>query len=179
NHLHLVAAYPPQFLADFQKIIGVRHLGRRGALGITGRAVRERKVQNVSDVRGNLDYLTYDPRVRSELAIPLIFEGQVIGVLNVEHYQLNAFDDGTVKALSAFAAQAVVAIQNARAYDNAKRLQEVSAALAGTLDLEKGLNLVMKAAMSLTGTDSGSVLFWDEGTQRFAPAYTTNAGGQF
>lgn len=178
NHLHLVAAYPPQFLADFQKIIGVRHLGRRGALGITGRAVRERKVQNVSDVRGNLDYLTYDPRVRSELAIPLIFEGQVIGVLNVEHYQLNAFDDGTVKALSAFAAQAVVAIQNARAYDNAKRLQEVSAALAGTLDLEKGLNLVMKAAMSLTGTDSGSVLFWDEGTQRFAPAYTTNAGGE-
>ncbi|HEX6385451.1 MAG TPA: GAF domain-containing protein [Anaerolineae bacterium] len=59
-----------------------------------------------------------DP-TRSELVLPLKIKGQVIGVLDIESDQLNAFDEHDVAVLQALANQVAVAIENARLYREA------------------------------------------------------------
>ncbi|MCP4541981.1 MAG: GAF domain-containing protein [Chloroflexi bacterium] len=63
---------------------------------------------------------------RSELAVPLKTKaGGIMGVLNVESDQLNAFDESDVQVLQSLANQAAIAIENARLYEQAQRLAAV------------------------------------------------------
>ena len=62
-----------------------------------------------------------NPETRSELAIPMIHKGQVIGVLDLESPQLNYFTDDHVQALSILAAQLAVSLENARLYEQVAR----------------------------------------------------------
>jgi len=65
--------------------------------------------------------------VRSELAVPLKFKGQVVGVLDVESDRLAAFDEGDLKVLEALAGQIAVAIENARLFQETKaNLEEIT-----------------------------------------------------
>jgi len=62
-----------------------------------------------------------NPETRSELAIPMIHKGQVIGVLDLESPQLNYFTDDHVQALSILVAQLAVSLENARLYEQLAR----------------------------------------------------------
>jgi nitrate/nitrite-specific signal transduction histidine kinase len=62
---------------------------------------------------------------RSELAVPLKVKDEVIGVLNVESDQLNAFDEDDMRLLQSIAHQAAIAIENARLYEQARELAVV------------------------------------------------------
>jgi nitrate/nitrite-specific signal transduction histidine kinase len=62
---------------------------------------------------------------RSELAVPLMLKNEVIGVLNVESDELNAFDENDVRLLQSLAHQAAIAIENARLYEHARELAVV------------------------------------------------------
>jgi signal transduction histidine kinase/CheY-like chemotaxis protein len=65
--------------------------------------------------------------VRSELAVPLKFKGQVVGVLDVESDRLAAFDEGDLTVLEALAGQIAVAIENARLFQETKaNLEEIT-----------------------------------------------------
>jgi GAF domain-containing protein/HAMP domain-containing protein len=64
------------------------------------------------------------PDTRSEVAVPLIIRGKVIGALDVQSTQANAFTDADVAIFSLLADQIAIAI------DNAKLLEETQAALA-------------------------------------------------
>jgi signal transduction histidine kinase len=59
---------------------------------------------------------------RSELAVPLKTKTAVIGVLNVESDQLNAFDESDLAVLQSLAHQAAIAIENAHLYERAREL---------------------------------------------------------
>lgn len=60
--------------------------------------------------------------IRSEVAVPLLAEGEtLIGILNLESPRPYAFDMDDVWLLEMFGGQAVIAIQNARAYAQAER----------------------------------------------------------
>jgi signal transduction histidine kinase/ligand-binding sensor domain-containing protein len=61
----------------------------------------------------------------SELAVPLKTKSGIIGVLNVESDQLNAFDESDKVLLESLASQAAIAIENARLYQQARRLAVV------------------------------------------------------
>src|SRR5690348_8927574 len=52
--------------------------------GVTGRAVQERRAILVDDVSKDHSYIEALPRVRSELAVPLITKNKVIGVIDFE-----------------------------------------------------------------------------------------------
>src|SRR5215467_8548548 len=52
--------------------------------GVTGRAVQERRAVLVDDVSKETQYIEAVPRVRSELAVPLITKNKVIGVIDLE-----------------------------------------------------------------------------------------------
>jgi sigma-B regulation protein RsbU (phosphoserine phosphatase) len=62
-----------------------------------------------------------NPETRSELAIPMIHKGQVIGVLDLESPQLNYFTEDHVQTLSILAANLAVSLENARLYEKLAR----------------------------------------------------------
>lgn len=99
-------------------------IGKRLApgVGITGAVARTGTPIAVDDVRQDSRYHRVDDRTRSELAVPLIAEGKVLGVFNVESARPAAFGARDLNMLTTLASYAVIAIQNARLYEQAQRL---------------------------------------------------------
>ncbi len=69
--------------------------------GIIGLAIAEKHTIRIEDVRSDARYVMLDPDVRSELAIPILFGDEVMGVLNLESTQLAAFDENDLEILGA------------------------------------------------------------------------------
>jgi len=68
------------------------------------------------------------PHTRSEMALPLMISGQVIGALDVQSTEPNAFTADDIEVLSALADQVSLAIENARLFEQAqKSLNEAEA----------------------------------------------------
>lgn len=61
------------------------------------------------------------PKTRSEIALPLTAEGRVIGVLDVQSTESNAFDQQDIEILSTLAAQIGAAIENARRFQETQK----------------------------------------------------------
>jgi signal transduction histidine kinase len=99
--------------------------GISGWVALHGEAVR------TGNVKADPRYIEADPRTQSELCVPLKAGGRVIGALNVESEQPDAFSEHDEQLLTTVAASAAVAIENARLYqalqDHASRLEETVA----------------------------------------------------
>jgi sigma-B regulation protein RsbU (phosphoserine phosphatase) len=89
--------------------------------GIIGTAASTGQPVRVSDVTQDSRYRMVNPETRSELAIPMVHKGNVIGVLDLESPQLNYFTEDHVQALSILAAQLAVSLENARLYEQVAR----------------------------------------------------------
>src|SRR6202040_3160051 len=89
--------------------------------GIVGAAATLREPVLVPDVTVDPRYLAANPETRSELAIPMIHKGRVIGVLDLESPQLNYFTEDHVQTLSILAANFAVSLENARLYEQVAR----------------------------------------------------------
>jgi phosphoserine phosphatase RsbU/P len=89
--------------------------------GIVGAAATLKEPVLVPDVTSDPRYLAVNPETRSELAIPMIHKGRVIGVLDLESPQLNYFTDDHVQILSILAANFAVSLENARLYEQVAR----------------------------------------------------------
>lgn len=60
--------------------------------GVVGRAAKTGDVQLVQDVRADPDYIVGDPRVVSEIAAPMVLDGVLLGVLNIESIAAEPLD---------------------------------------------------------------------------------------
>lgn len=85
--------------------------------GITGWVAREGKPVLVPDVREDPRYVEANPKVRSEMAVPIMWGSEVVGVLNLDHYEPQAFTDEDLELLIALGHSAGVALRNARIID--------------------------------------------------------------
>jgi PAS domain S-box-containing protein len=85
--------------------------------GVTGRAFRTARIQNVPDVSADPDYLAGPSIIRSELAVPLRRGELVLGVLDVESDRLAAFDADDVLMAESIAEAIVLAMENARLFE--------------------------------------------------------------
>ena len=63
----------------------------------------------------------YLPETRAEMALPLRVGGQVIGALDIQSTEVNAFSDQDIPVLYTLADQVAVAIENARLYEEAQK----------------------------------------------------------
>ncbi len=88
--------------------------------GIVARAVRDRQTQIVNDVLRDPDYYVTDnwrgQGQRAEIAVPLIYEDKVIGVVALESGSKNAFNEYHARLLENIANNLSIAIVNARLY---------------------------------------------------------------
>jgi phosphoserine phosphatase RsbU/P len=89
--------------------------------GIVGAAATLKEPVLVPDVAADPRYIMANPETRSELAIPMMHKGRVIGVLDLESPQLNYFTDDHVQTLSILAANFAVSLENARLYEKVAR----------------------------------------------------------
>jgi sigma-B regulation protein RsbU (phosphoserine phosphatase) len=89
--------------------------------GIVGAAATLKEPVLVPDVTVDPRYLLVNPETRSELAIPMLHKGRIIGVLDLESPQQNAFTQDHVQTLSILAANLAVSLENARLYEQVAR----------------------------------------------------------
>jgi len=171
----------------FQVAIGVPDLtGTRlpAGAGIAGKVVRENRPVRVDDVRRDEHwYPGVDRRsrfvTRSLLCAPLTARGTVIGVLEVlNRRDGRPFDNEDERLLTAFAAQAAVAIQNARLFamtdqalaarvEELSMMQRIDRELNATLDYKQTMRAALEWAIQRTGADVGliAVLAEEDGRQ--------------
>jgi signal transduction histidine kinase len=93
-----------------------------GEEGITGWVAHNGESLLVPDVSQESRYVWMrGSRTRSELAVPILVKEQVIGVLDAQSDQLDAFDETDLAVLQSVAHQAGAAIENARLYEQAQQ----------------------------------------------------------
>jgi signal transduction histidine kinase len=91
-----------------------------GEGGVTGWVAATGKPLIVPDVSREPRYIPVeDCRTRSELTVPIMASGRVIGILDVESDHLDEFDETDLELMTLLANQAGIAIENARLYKNA------------------------------------------------------------
>ena len=108
--------------------------------GLVGYAALHKESVLVPDVTLDPRYIKYVPDVRSEVAIPLLVKDRCIGVLDLESPEPDAFSKRDVEILSLLAAQAAVAIENARLYEEVRANEE---------RLEKEVRFAQRVQMAL------------------------------
>jgi phosphoserine phosphatase RsbU/P len=106
--------------------------------GLVGTAVRERRLIHTGDVRKDARYYMVNPETRSEMAVPLLYKGKVIGVLDLEHVRVNYFNEDHQRTLVTLASQIAVAIENARLY---QRVTHQEQRLEHDLDMAREVQL--------------------------------------
>ena len=118
----MISIYPAVKFPDLSKRVGdVWSLDRSQELiGIAGRTILEGKSQRVDDVSLDPDYLPFNKATRSELCVPMRDGDKVIGAINVESHDPNGFDDDDQETLETLAEHAVIAIKNARQFEELK-----------------------------------------------------------
>ncbi len=92
--------------------------------GINGWVARNGERLRIGDVQSDPRYYNPFPEqlIRSELSVPIKWVDEVVGVLDIQSDQLNAFDKSDVLVLETLADQLATAIQNADLFDQAQRI---------------------------------------------------------
>jgi signal transduction histidine kinase len=118
---------------------------------------------------------------RTLLIVPMLKEAELIGVIAIYRQEVRPFNDKQIALLTNFAAQAIIAIENARLFEEVqartrelgrsveelRALGEVSQAVNSTLDLETVLATIVANAVQLSNTDAGVIYVFDEKDQAF------------
>ncbi len=153
------------------------HYRQRVGQGIIGRVAAAGEVILSNDVRSDPRYFPpVEPErdfTRSELAVPLLHAGRVIGVLDVQHTQVYAFSTDDVRAMQVLADQLVVARVNAELYAEAQQrvaeltaLQDVSLRIAASLDTPAILDIIAQNTLALTHADEVHIFTYDAATDQ-------------
>lgn len=109
-----------RFSLRFQENIQLKHdipIGR----GVVGYAAQNKEAVLVPDVAKDPRYIQLNPETRSELAVPLIYQNNVIGILDLEHTRKGFFTEDHKRTITTLAAQVAIAIENARLYEEVAR----------------------------------------------------------
>ncbi len=137
----------------------------RGILGVLIHDARPLRLRNIADDPRSVGFPPNHPPMGSFLGAPVTAHGKVFGnVYLTEKQGAQEFDADDQRALEVLAAQAGVAVENARLYEEirhrAQRLEAVraitTAILAGT-ELDAALDLVAHHARELVGADLSTI----------------------
>jgi sigma-B regulation protein RsbU (phosphoserine phosphatase) len=121
--------------------------------GITGSAVETRLPVRVADTAADERYIASHQGIRSELAVPLMVQDRVVGVLNVESEKINFFSEEHQRVLMMLAPQIASSVENARLYEElAQREQLLEQDLKAARKLQR---LLLQSAPELPGLSVG------------------------
>jgi sigma-B regulation protein RsbU (phosphoserine phosphatase) len=108
--------------------------------GITGAAAGSREVVRVHDTAKDPRYIASHPDIRSEVAVPLILQDRVLGVIDLESSRIGHFTDDHVRILALLAPQIASSVENARLYQElATRERRMEEDMKAARDLQRVL----------------------------------------
>jgi len=152
---------------------------------LMGRVVLDRRPQQIRDVVTDPDYGRLDLQqvagFRTTMGAPLVVDDEVVGALVLWRNEVSPFADREMSIVTAFAAQAALAINGVRLVqelqagraeltrrvEQLEALAEVGQAVGSSLDADEVLAMIVSTAVELSGTDGGSLMEYDEETRMF------------
>jgi GAF domain-containing protein len=132
--------------------------------GITGWAAAHKETLRINDVSQDTRYMEISPNTRSEMAVPLIFRNDVLGVLNVENEQISAYNDRDEEMLGTLAGSLAAIIANAHLVEQIRKqverermLYEVSSKIRRSTDIQTILTTTTRELSRITGAKRAQI----------------------
>jgi two-component system NtrC family sensor kinase len=154
--------------------------------GVVGWVARHGETLLVDDVDAEPQYVNLGPHAlptRSELAVPIRIRGEMVGVLDVQSPQVNAFDAGDVTVMETVADQIALAVWRGQLYQAAQKrsdrlavLNAVSSAVFSSLEPETVMQQVLTVTRQAFEAPEGALLLRDRHTGEMFFALTSSGG---
>ena len=152
------------------------------------RAIRSRKTVHTQDVRKERAYLQGEPLavsaadvggIRTMVTVPMLKGGEAVGAIVIYRREVLPFAARQVELVESFAAQAVIAIENARLLNELRQSLQQQTATAdvlkvisrSTFDLQTVLNTLVESAVRLCAADKGSIFLQEGDVYRHRAVY--------
>src|SRR5258708_9880509 len=120
--------------------------------GITGASAESREIVRVGDTATDPRYIASHPDIRSEIAVPLVVQDRVVGVMDLESERMGYFTEDHSRLLALLAPQIASSLQNARLYEElAQRHQRMDPECKSARNLHSVL--LLREAPEIEGLD--------------------------
>ena len=139
--------------------------------GISGTVARTGIPRRVDDVRLDPDYLEANPDTRSELCVPIIIRGRVIGVINLENAKPGSFSEADERLVSALAGELGIALEKLRHLEaeqdrrkELEALEQISDVLRTEEEKDKVIQAVLDRVMAVMHLQGAGIVLYDPQT---------------
>lgn len=137
--------------------------------GITGIVASSGRGMIVNDVSKDPNYISIKKEIQSELAVPLIVEDMVIGVVSLDSNKINAFTEEHLKIVGILANQAALIFKNLQTFRRLEQknkiqqvLIEISKIVTSSLDLDEIFQSIMVTIERSLKLEKGSLVLYDD-----------------